>query len=198
MLSVAKLKVHGLAPISFELHKGDCLIVRGASGSGKSLLLRAIADLDETAGEIILDDRSRDMMEAPSWRKLVRYLAAESGWWFERAEEHFNDLSASRQLAQDLDLADKLFASPVAHLSSGERQRMAFIRTLEDQPAVLLLDEPTSALDENSADLMEQKIRQLQKEGVILIIVTHSNAQAERLATHTLTIKDGIAEFAGA
>ena len=194
MLKVSGLKVHGLAPISFKLEKGDCLIVRGPSGSGKSLLLRAIADLDEAAGDITLDHQNRNDMDAPDWRKIVRYLAAESGWWHERAAPHYHDLAKAIKRGKDLNLAKKLFNSPIAHLSSGERQRMAFIRILETQPAVLLLDEPTSALDEVSGEMMEQKILQLREQGTILIVVTHSNAQAERLATHTLTIKDGVAK----
>ncbi len=70
---------------------------------------------------------------------------------------------------------------------------MAFIRAIEGDPAVLLLDEPTSALDESAAERMEAKIVGLQSIGTILIIVTHSNAQATRLATHILTIADGTA-----
>ncbi len=193
MLKVSALKVHGLDPISFELHGGDVLVVRGPSGSGKSLLLRAIADLDETSGRIFLDQMSKDGEAAGNWRTRVRYLAAESGWWLERVEQHFADPLAARLLGKELALEDKLFDSPVAHLSSGERQRMAFIRAIEDQPAVLLLDEPTSALDDHAAKRMEDKIVALQKKGVILIIVTHSNEQALRLATHVLTIKDGAA-----
>ena len=195
MLRIDKLKVHGLAPISFELQKGDCLVIRGPSGAGKSLLLRAIADLDEAAGDIVLDDRNRNTTSAANWRRMVRFLAAQSGWWLERVDEHFKHLENARKLAGELDLPAKLFANPVAHLSSGERQRMSFIRALEDEPTVLLLDEPTSALDENSADLMEKKILALQQQGIILIIVTHSNAQAKRLATHTLTINEGVARF---
>ena len=195
MLKVKDLKVRGLAPISFELHKGDLLVVRGPSGSGKSLLLRAIADLDEAAGEIELEKGLRSQMAPHSWRTKVRYLAAESGWWREHVGEHFTDLIVAKKRADDLGLDLKLFDSPVAHLSSGERQRMSFIRGLEGSPKVLLLDEPTSALDEVAADLMEKRIVALQKEGIILVVVTHSNAQAERLATHVLTIKDKAARF---
>ncbi len=198
MLKVRDLKVHGLEPISFDLHEGNVLVVRGPSGSGKSLLLRAIADLDETSGSISLDQMSKDGEAGGHWRTRVRYLAAESGWWLERVEQHFTDLAAARLLGKDLALEGKLFGSPVAHLSSGERQRMAFIRAIEDGPAVLLLDEPTSALDEEAGQRMEDKISALQKSGVILIIVTHSNEQASRLATHVLTIKDGAAKVVSA
>ncbi len=197
MLSIKNLKVRGLAPLSFDLHKGDLLVVRGPSGSGKSLLLRAIADLDEAAGEITLDRGNRARMAPERWRQKVRYLAAESGWWLEHVGAHFTDLVRAKKRARELGLVEKLFSSPVAHLSSGERQRMSFVRALEGNPPVLLLDEPTSALDEEAAGLMEQKILELQGDGVLLIVVTHSNAQAERLATHTLTLtlKEGQTRF---
>ncbi|MCF6199786.1 MAG: ATP-binding cassette domain-containing protein [Hyphomicrobiaceae bacterium] len=195
MLSVKNLKVRGLAPISFDLHKGDLLVVRGPSGSGKSLLLRAIADLDEASGEITLDKGSGARMAPHNWRRKVRFLSAESGWWGEQVGAHFTELARAKKSANELGLAAKLFASPVAHLSSGERQRLSFVRALEGSPKVLLLDEPTSALDEVAAELMEKKILALQKDGVILVVVTHSTAQAERLATHTLTIEDGKTRF---
>ena len=193
MLKVRNLKVHGLDPISFELRGGDVLAVRGPSGSGKSLLLRAIADLDETGGSIAFNQLDKND-KTGNWRQRVRYLAAESGWWLEHVAQHFSDLTAAKTLGKELALDNKLFDSPVAHLSSGERQRMAFIRAIEDKPAVLLLDEPTSALDEGAAKLMEQKIIALQKSDIVLIIVTHSNEQASRLATHILRIKDGAAK----
>ena len=195
MLRVQKLSVRGLPPISFELNKGDVLVVRGPSGCGKSLLLRAIADLDEAAGEIMLDKGRRSLMAPQSWRKKVRYLAAESGWWLEHVGEHFTDLPKAKKRAAELGLAARLFDSPLAHLSSGERQRLSFVRALEDQPQVLLLDEPTSALDEKATELMEQKIKALQKAGTIFIIVTHSNVQADRLASHILRIGEGAVRF---
>ena len=150
MLNVRDLKIHGLEPISFDLQGGDVLVVRGPSGSGKSLLLRAIADLDETSGSILFGQLDKNDKTVGDWRRCVRYLAAESGWWLERVEQHFSDLPVARLLGKDLALEGKLFESPVAHLSSGERQRMAFIRAIEDRPPVLLLDEPTSALDEEA------------------------------------------------
>lgn len=191
MLKVDGLKVYGLAPVSFELHKGDCLVVRGPSGSGKSLLLRALADLDEAAGIVRLDGQERSQMSAICWRRKMCYLAAESGWWRERVAEHFNHLETAKKCAARLGLDASLFAAPVARLSSGERQRLALVRALEGHPGVLLLDEPTSALDEHSTALVEREIHRLQREGVVMIIVTHIDAQAERLATHVLTIKDG-------
>jgi len=67
LLSVRELERPGLGPVSFELESGECLVVRGASGTGKSLMLRAIADLDPSSGEVELEGRSRWSMPAPTW-----------------------------------------------------------------------------------------------------------------------------------
>jgi phosphate-transporting ATPase len=77
LLSVRALQRPGLEPIAFDLDEGECLAVRGASGSGKTLLLRAIADLDPSEGRVRLRGRSRDAESGPEWRRRVTYLAAE-------------------------------------------------------------------------------------------------------------------------
>src|SRR5208282_3582871 len=89
MLQVENLSVPGLAPMSFSLQTGECVAVRGASGAGKTLLLRAIADLDPNSGGVRLDGVDRSVMRAPLWRRRVGYLPAEPGWWTDRIGEHF-------------------------------------------------------------------------------------------------------------
>src|SRR5215467_12741386 len=74
---------------SFELHAGECVALQGASGVGKSLLLRAIADLDPNEGFVELHGMPRETTPAPVWRKHVTYVAAESGWWADTVQEHF-------------------------------------------------------------------------------------------------------------
>jgi ABC-type iron transport system FetAB ATPase subunit len=191
MLEVRNLVLRSLEPLSFDLAEGECMAVRGPSGAGKSLLLRAIADLDRARGEILLGGVARESMEGPQWRRRVRYLAAESGWWLERAGEHFRHEAKAREMARRLGLDAALFDAPIARLSSGERQRLAFIRALEDEPELLLLDEPTAALDDEAARKVEDEILRLKERGRMIIIVTHSEAQAERLADRTLTIENG-------
>src|SRR3954451_6859003 len=68
---------------SFCLKAGECIALQGSSGVGKSLLLRAIADLDPNDGVVKLDGMPREAMPAPLWRKQVTYVAAEPGWWAE-------------------------------------------------------------------------------------------------------------------
>jgi len=66
---------------SFELQDGECIALQGPSGVGKSLLLRAIADLDPNEGTLKLDGTLREAVPAPLWRRQVTYVAAEPGWW---------------------------------------------------------------------------------------------------------------------
>ena len=68
-----------LQPVSFELGAGECVAVRGASGSGKTAMLRALADLDPTDGTVGLDGVDRMAMPAPDWRRRVTYVAAADG-----------------------------------------------------------------------------------------------------------------------
>ena len=100
MLSLRDLRRPGLVEASFELADGECVGVRGASGSGKTLLLRAIADLDPNDGIVQLDGRSRADMTAPAWRRLVAYVPAEPGWWAETVGAHFPDWSGALPLIE--------------------------------------------------------------------------------------------------
>ena len=91
MLTVNALTLPTLQPVSFELADGECISVSGASGSGKSLFLRAITDLDPNEGAVKLDGATREEMSAPEWRRRVVYVAAESGWWSDTIGGHFVD-----------------------------------------------------------------------------------------------------------
>jgi ABC-type iron transport system FetAB ATPase subunit len=88
-LRLAGLKPHLLAPIDLEIGAGELVFISGPSGAGKSLLLRAIADLDPSAGEVLVDARPRALIPAPDWRRRVGLLPADSGWWAERVGAHF-------------------------------------------------------------------------------------------------------------
>src|SRR5680860_1168169 len=89
MLRVENLQVYGLEPVSFSIARGECVAIGGVSGSGKTVLLRAIADLDMAEGHVFLRDQERTSMTGPQWRRHVRYSAAEPGWWAETPREHF-------------------------------------------------------------------------------------------------------------
>ncbi len=188
MLKVAELRVLDFGPYEISLNPGECLVVAGPSGSGKSVLLRALADLNISSGTVMLDDVAREIVSGPEWRRMVRYLSAEPGWWAETPKEHFKHpdrIAASFAL---LDLAPELAIRPVSELSTGERQRVALLRALEDNPVLLLADEPTAALDDVSIKKSEKLLRQYLKAGGMLILVTHSSKQAKAFGTSQLKL----------
>lgn len=191
LLRVDQLCRPGLDPVCFALAPGECVVVQGASGAGKSLLLRAIADLDPNHGRVSLDGNDRMSMTAPAWRALVGYLPAEPGWWADRVAEHFLDWPANEALARRLNLPDGIGVGLVAHLSTGERQRLALLRALERQPRVLLLDEPTAALDARATAAVEAVLAERRAGGLALLWVSHDVEQAERLGGRRLVVDHG-------
>lgn len=191
MLSVRDLHRSGLVDASFELADRECIAVRGSSGAGKTLLLRAIADLDPNEGDVSLDGRSRSRMPAPEWRRQVCFVPAEAGWWAETVGAHFPDWPAARALVAALGLPDDARDWPVARLSTGERQRFALIRALVLRPRVLLLDEPTSGLDPEGEAAVEAQVRHYLEEGAGAVWVTHDAEQAGRVARRCLVVEHG-------
>lgn len=191
MLTVKNLSRPGLEPISFELAAGECIALRGPSGAGKTLLLRALADLDPTDGEVLLEGTPRNRIPAPTWRRRVGYLPAEPGWWSERLREHFQDWDGQAGPARRLHLPPQVAERPISRLSTGERQRLALLRALEHRPEVLLLDEPTGPLDEDSTAAVEGLLREKQANGLTLLWVTHDKRQAERIAERRFWIDRG-------
>jgi putative ABC transport system ATP-binding protein len=190
-LRVADLQSRLAGPFELAIAAGECVAVSGASGAGKSLLLRMIADLDPSDGEAYLDGAARSAIPAPAWRRQVAYLAAEPGWWDDAVAAHFPDLTTARAMAARLDLKPELFDGAVLRLSTGERQRLALVRTLLAAPPALLLDEPTGALDEGSRGLVETLLRERLETGCAMLLVTHDPAQAARLARRRFVMAGG-------
>jgi len=192
-LSVRNLKRLSLGPIDLDVVGGDIVALTGPSGTGKSLLLRAIADLDPNEGDLSLKDQKRETMTGPQWRKQVMYVPAHSGWWADLVEPHFE--GANRSLVIDtlhrLDLESTALGWPVANLSTGERQRLSFARAVVHSPKILMLDEPTSGLDTDNGARMEKLISGYAQDGMGILFVTHDATQAKRLGTRQLTLKDG-------
>jgi ABC-type iron transport system FetAB ATPase subunit len=184
VLRIEKLKIGGVPPLSFEVRAGECLAIEGPSGSGKTRLLRAIADLDPAVGQVFLEGAERGEDSAMAWRRQVRYCAAEPAWWAERPRDHLPAASGEKlgRLLRSLGLDEGMLDQPVAGLSTGERLRLGLLRSLIDEPCVLLLDEPTAALDGAAAALVEELIRYLMLSGRVIVLVSHDEGQIERLA----------------
>ena len=182
-LLVKDLRSAFAGPFELNLGTGACAAITGPSGSGKSLFLRMIADLDPNEGKVWLNGKERASMAAPQWRKQATYVSAESGWWADRVIEHFdlNRRSEVAALAARLGLRPDLLDAPVAQLSTGEKQRFSLVRALLPSPPVLLLDEPTGPLDEESVVAVEALLLERMATGTSILLVTHDPNQAERL-----------------
>jgi ABC-type multidrug transport system ATPase subunit len=193
-----RLAVRGLrspfgGPFTFDVHAGECIAIQGPSGAGKSVLLRMLADLDPHDGDALLDGRAATSMPAPDWRALVVYQAAEPAWWEPTARAHFGpaDLPFVENMLAALGLAPALLDAPIERLSTGERQRLALVRSLARGPQVLLLDEPTAALDPDAVARVEALLRDRLAHGMAMLIVTHAAEQARRLAQRVFRLEDG-------
>ena len=165
--------------------------MQGPSGAGKTLLLRAIADLDPNEGLVCLDGRDRLTIAGPEWRRLVGYVPAEPGWWADTVGEHFSEWTAALPCVRELGFPEEAKAWPISRLSTGERLRLALVRALIVQPKVLLLDEPTAALDPVSVAAVESLIATRVRAGRAVLWVTHDDEQAKRIARRLLVVKAG-------
>ena len=191
MLKIQDLHRPGINPFSLDLDDGECIAISGPSGAGKTLLLRAIADLDPNQGSVFLGQKNRDAFPAPEWRRRVGYLASESGWWADGIGAHFPSHERAGALLPELGIPADALGWQVARLSTGERQRLALARLLLGAPAVMLLDEPTSGLDPDSGAMVEEILSQRLAAGKSLLLVTHAAEQAKHLAHRRLSIKAG-------
>ncbi len=183
-LRIVNLQSQLAGPFDLTLEAGECIAITGPSGSGKSLFLRMIADLDPNQGEVFLGNTERRALTPSAWRRRVVYNAAEPGWWSESIADHFRDsaMDFARDMTPRLGLAPEQLTVPVVRLSTGERQRLALIRALSLESPVLLLDEPTGALDQDSTQRVETILRERLAHGVTIAMVTHTPEQASRLA----------------
>lgn len=192
---MSRLRVKGLAsafvgPLNFEARAAECLCISGPSGSGKTSLLRAIADLDMHEGDVLLDDIECSGLKASDWRRRVGMLPAESDWWYERVGEHFGAVADDRlkQLGFDRSVLER----KVLGLSSGERQRLALMRLLANEPQVLLLDEPTASLDPKNTRRAEQLVAQYRrKHRAAVLWVSHDPRQIKRVCDRHLRLRAG-------
>ncbi|NKI34848.1 ATP-binding cassette domain-containing protein [Wenzhouxiangella sp. XN79A] len=193
------LRLFGLAagelpPFDLEVAPGEVVAISGASGSGKSRLLRALADLDPHEGRVLLGEAAADAMPAHVWRRRVMLVPAESQWWHDAVGAHFeaepfDDLEV-------LGLPRDALGWSVGRLSSGEKQRLALIRALSRDPGALLLDEPTANLDDESVERVESWLLQrIRGRGLPTLWVAHDRAQIERVADLQLRIGPGGAEL---
>lgn len=191
-LAVAGLRTAIIGPLDLTLRAGECLGLTGASGSGKSRLLRALADLDPSQGQVWLDGQLRETLPAPQWRRRVGYIPAHSEWWGEWVSEHIEACEPDRPDPAALLLDPDIAAARCDVLSSGERQRLALLRQLQRRPDVLLLDEPTANLDARAVEAYEAVVAARRERcGLAVIWVSHDRAQLARVAATVAVLERG-------
>lgn len=187
----------GYPTFSLTVAAGSCVALSGPSGSGKSTLLRLVADLDPGTGTARIGDLRRELVPANEWRRMVTYVAADSGWWTTPVSAHMYDPEAARDLLPAVGLSEALMDAAPDNISSGERQRLALVRALIQRPRFLLLDEPTSALDPVSVRRVETLLLATKAGGMGLLVVSHDADQVERLADRRYELtQSGLTEVA--
>ncbi|WP_317623062.1 ABC transporter ATP-binding protein [Thiohalomonas denitrificans] len=169
---------------------GECVCLSGPSGAGKTVLLRAVADLDPYQGKVLLDGRPADAFAPSEWRAQVGLLPAESQWWHDRVGDHFCRIEPEHW--QRLGFDTQAAGWAVERLSTGERQRLALLRLLANGPVALLLDEPTAALDPENVARAETVIAAYRREQHAPVLwVSHDPEQIRRVADRHFRIEGG-------
>jgi ABC-type iron transport system FetAB ATPase subunit len=190
LLRIKGLSNHGVGPVDLAVGAGECVCLSGPSGAGKTVLLRAIADLEPHAGDVTLEGRSAAEFAPPEWRRQVGLLPAESQWWRDRIGEHFDN--PGREALEALGFGPEVMGWEVARCSTGERQRLALLRLLVQRPRVLLLDEPTAALDPEGVGRVERFIDRYRREqGAAILWVSHNREQIQRVADRHYRMEAG-------
>ncbi len=194
--------------VSLEVKKGEIVCLIGPSGSGKSTILRCIEGLEiPEKGDIYIEGEKLDVNDLASFKKIRSHM----GFVF----QHFNlfpnmtvidnltlalinvlkmDKNKAEERAMSLldrvGLADKRNEYP-NNLSGGQKQRVAIARALCLNPDIMLFDEPTSALDPEMVIEVLEVMKELAKEGMTMVIVTHEMGFCKTVANRIIFLEDG-------
>lgn len=198
--------LHILKDISTNIEKGEKVVIIGPSGSGKSTVLRCMNYLEEpTSGDVIVDGMNLNVKEN------INNVRAEVGMVFQRfnlfphmtvldnitlAPQKIRKMSKEEaekialELLAKVGLQDKADSYP-QQLSGGQQQRVAIARALAMKPKVMLFDEPTSALDPEMVSEVLDVMKNLAKEGMTMVVVTHEMGFAKEVGTRVLFVDEG-------
>jgi UDP-glucose/iron transport system ATP-binding protein len=188
--NIQALKYLDFGPINLQIEASEIIGLNGPSGSGKSRLLRSLADLDEHTGNVLLRTIEQRSLKAHEWRAQVALLSAETYWWLDTVGEHFKKFSTEK--ASALGFVNDVSVWPVSRLSSGEKQRLGLLRLLENEPDVLLLDEPTANLDPANEQLFENYVMNyIHVKPACAIWVSHDVEQLKRISQRQYKIQQG-------
>jgi putative ABC transport system ATP-binding protein len=191
-----------LDEVSLDVESGETVAIVGPSGAGKSSLLRLLNRLDEpTAGTVSLDGTDYRTIEPERLRKRVGLVPQDPALRSGTVRENVTigprlrgEQVSEERLADLLDAVglDGYADRDASDLSGGEAQRVAIARTVVNDPEVILLDEPTASLDSEAEAEVERLLADLLGSGErTVILVTHDERQAERLADRVARLRDG-------
>lgn len=200
---MGEVEIKALDNISFEIEKGEFVVVLGNSGAGKTTILNILGGMDTvTSGQIVVD--GRDISRATE-RELTDYRRFEIGFVFQ-----FYNLVQNLTAKENVDLATQICKDPMdsrfalkmvglesrinnfpSQLSGGEQQRVAIARAVAKNPKLLLCDEPTGALDDKTG---RQVLKVLQdmcyQQNMTVVMITHNTALAD-MGQKIIRVKDG-------
>ena len=188
--------------VSFDIEKGEFVVIVGPSGAGKTTILNMLGGMDTvTEGDIIVDGNN---VAKYSNKELITYRRYDIGFVFQ-----FYNLIQNLTAKENVELASQICKNPLdpdtvlkqvglekrennfpAQLSGGEQQRVAIARALAKNPKILLCDEPTGALDSKATDELLNLFSDINEYGQTIFMVTHS-VKAASHASRVLFIKDG-------
>ena len=197
-----------LKGISFEIHRGDVTCIIGPSGSGKSTMIRCVNFLEHPTGGHI-EYKGQDVMQAfkslPQYRTKVGMVFQSFNLFNNMTVLENCTVGQVKVLGKPKDEAKATALKYLKHvgmdsyinakphqLSGGQKQRVAIARALALEPEVLLMDEPTSALDPEMVGEVLRVIRDLAKEGLTMVIVTHEMAFARDVSNRVIFIDQGV------
>ncbi len=199
--------LHVLRDINFQVDRGEVVVVCGPSGSGKSTMIRCINKLESIQKGVIVVDG----MDINDPRTDITKLRAEIGFVFQQFNlyPHMTALEnitlapmKVRKMSRDeaetlaLEILDKVGIREKAHhypaqLSGGQQQRVAIARGLAMRPKIMLFDEPTSALDPEMINEVLDVMKDLAKEGMTMVVVTHEMGFAREVAHRVVFMDEG-------
>src|SRR5881392_3089618 len=177
--------VAALSDVSFVIDKGEFVFVVGASGSGKSTIIRLLLkELDPTSGRIIVAGRDLG--------RLPRRTAAENVSYALKVQGESSD-SIRRKIPEVLNLvglAHKMSSYP-DELSGGEQQRVSIARAFVNHPPLLICDEPTGNLDPDTSVGIMQLLYRINRSGTTILMVTHDREMVDKMRKRVIALEEG-------
>ncbi len=200
---MGEVRIEALHDTSFQVEKGELVVIVGPSGAGKTTLLNILGGMDTlSTGHVYLDGREISQLNR---RQLTEYRRQDVGFVFqfynlignlnalenvELANQICKDPLDAAQVLKDVGLGDRMKNFP-SQLSGGEQQRVAIARALAKNPKLLLCDEPTGALDYQTGKSILKLLQDTgRRTGMTVIIITHNSALTA-MADRVIKVRSG-------